>query len=99
MDPEAIAAGLVARDERRGVGEAEANASENDLPDQGVEVSGRNVVEAGLLAVAGGEGQFPGAGGEFEREIECGWLRQRGISEAGRRGHDAPVSGFIRYPG
>ena len=94
MDPESVATGLVARDHRHRVGQIETFASESDLTGQGVEVSGWNVAEAGLLAVAGGEGQFPGAVGEFEREIECGWLGQRGIGEAGRRGHDAPPSGM-----
>ena len=92
MDPEAVSARLEAGDDGHGVGQLEAFTSESNLPAQGVEVSGWNVAEAGLLAVAGGEGQFPGAVGEFEREIERRWLGQRGIGEAGRRGHDAPLS-------
>ncbi len=92
MDPEAVAARLEAGDDGHGVGQLEAFASESDLTGQGVEVPSCNVAEARLLAVAGGEGQFPGAVGELEREIQRRWLGQRGIGEAGRRGHDAPPS-------
>ncbi len=74
MDPEAVAASLEAGDERHGVRETKASASERDLAGQGVEVSSRNVTEAGLLSVAGREGQLPGAVREFEREIERGRL-------------------------
>jgi len=94
MDPEAVSARLEAGDDGHRVGQAEACASESDLAGQGFEVSSGHVAEAGLLAVAGGEGQFPGAVGKFECEIERGWLGQRGIGEAGRRGHDAPPSGM-----
>ena len=94
MDPEAVSARLEAGDDGHGVGQLEACASESDLAGKGGEVSSWNVAEAGLLAVASGEGQFPGAVGKFEREIERRWLGQRGIGEAGRRGHDAPPSGM-----
>ena len=54
LDPEAVSARLEAGDNGHGVGQVEAFASESDLPGQGVEVSGSNITEAGLLAVTGG---------------------------------------------
>ena len=92
VDPEAVTARFEAGDDGHRVRKLEAGAGQIDLSAQGVEVSSWHIAEAGLLAVAGGEGQFPGAVREFEREIERGWLRQHGITEAGRRGHDAPPS-------
>jgi hypothetical protein len=65
VDPEAVTASLEAGDERHGVRESEASAGERDLAGERVEVSGRHVAETGLLAVAGREGQLPGAVGEF----------------------------------
>ena len=90
MDPEAVTAGFEARYQRDGVVETEATVCDRDLSLQSLEVTCGNVTDAWLVAETGAEGELPRAVGEFEGEIEGRRLGKRRMSEAGRRGHDAP---------
>ncbi len=79
MEPEAIAAGLVAGDDRRFLGQAEPAPSGPDLADQGVDVACRDGVKPGLLPGPDGEGQLPGGLAQLQCEVER------------RRGHRARI--------
>ena len=72
MEPEAIAAGLVAGDDRRFLGQAEPAPSGPDLADQGVGVACRDGVKPGLLPGPDGEGQLPGGPAQLQCEVEPG---------------------------
>jgi hypothetical protein len=95
VEPEPIAAGFVAGKESDGAVEMEATAGRVDLPNEGVKIAGRDGAQSGLLAETRAEGQFPGAVGQLEGEIQGGWLGQSQMSRAGRRGHDAPPCGIV----
>ena len=94
VQPDAVAAGLVAGDERHGVIQVEAPMGRGNLALKDVEVAGGHRPDARLLAETGGEGELPGTVREFEGEIERGRFGQRWKREAGRHGHDAPPEGM-----
>ena len=70
MEPEAVAAGLVARGDRGVLGEAEPLLGGLDLGQQSHGVAGRDRPEPGLLAQADGEGQLPRAGTQFQSHVK-----------------------------
>src|SRR5262249_53853302 len=74
MEPEAIAAGLVAGGDGRVGGQAEAALCLCDLAQQQLGVAGGEGGEAGLLAEADGKGELPGVPAQLEGEVEhrCG---------------------------
>jgi hypothetical protein len=74
MEPEAVATGFVAGEERDGAAEVEASTGRVDLSVEGREVAGRDRAQPGLLAEPGAEGQFPGTVRQLEGEIEGGRL-------------------------
>jgi hypothetical protein len=69
MEPEAVATGLIAGDERDGGVEREATPRCGDLSVEDLEVAGRDGADARLLAETRAEGELPGAIGEFEGEV------------------------------
>ena len=70
MEPEAVAAGLVAGEDGGVAGEAEALLGAEDLALKAVEVASGDGAEPRLLGHGGGEGEVPGGPAEFEREVE-----------------------------
>src|SRR5262249_38397589 len=72
MEPEAVAAGLVAGDDRGIVGEAEAGLGLLDLGEEDIGIAGGDGAESGLLAGSDGEGELPGAPAQLQGEVEHG---------------------------
>ncbi len=70
MEPEAVAAGLVAGENRGVVGEGEAVPCAEDLALKGIEIASGDGAEPRLPGHGGGEGEVPGGPAEFEREVE-----------------------------
>jgi hypothetical protein len=70
MEPEAIAAGLIAGADRRVVREAEATAGAVDLASERAEVTGRDGDAARGLGRGGAEGQPPGGPSQLEGQVE-----------------------------
>jgi hypothetical protein len=66
MEPEAVAAGLVAGGDGGVVGQPEARLGLLDLGQEEVGVAGGDGAEASLLAGADGDGELPGVPAQLE---------------------------------
>jgi hypothetical protein len=84
MEPEAVAAGLVAGDHRRVLGQSEAMLGAADLEQDGAGVAGGGGAEPGLLAGSDGEGQLPGMTAQLEGQVEDGRGHRGRIARVGR---------------
>jgi len=84
MDPEAVAAGFIAREDGGIVGQSEALFGELDLALEGVEVAGGDGAESGFLGHRRGEGEVPGGPAEIESEVEIRRGIQGRIKDVGR---------------
>src|SRR5262249_52416444 len=90
MEPEPVAAGLIAGDDPRVIGEVEPPPGRPDLGEQIVEVARPDGAESGLLSQADGECEFPGVPAPLQREAEHGDGRGRRIRTVSRRHGEAP---------
>ena len=90
MEPEAVAAGLVAGGDRGVLGEAEPLLGGRDLGHEGLGVAGRDRPEPGLLAQADGERQLPGLLAQLQGEVEHRGRRDGRIHVVSRRHGKAP---------
>ena len=70
MEPEAVAAGLIAGDDGSIGGEGEALLGQQDLALKAGEVASGDGAEPRLLGHGGGEGEVPGTPAEFR-----GWAK------------------------
>jgi hypothetical protein len=84
MEPEAVAAGLVAGDDGPIIGQSEPASGVVDLKHEHVDIACRNGAESGLLARPHGEGELSGSPAQLEGELEHGCRRSGRIGRVGR---------------
>jgi hypothetical protein len=93
VQPEGVAAGLVAADHRRVVGELQSTLGAGNFLDDAIDRAGGYLANARPLATAGGEAQLPASLAELEGEqqIDCRCRTDRGgrgrLIQAGRGLH------------